>query len=695
MFPPLLKRAGWTGFIAAVAMAMTAAAQPPPVVLTNAAQVRSLSPAQSAKALPVKLRGVVIDQAAPVGAGAAVILEDDSAGIYLTASGTLLADCHRSDFLEVEGVTDPGQFAPIVKVTKVRHKGTAAIPAPRPVTFQDLITGALDGQWIEISGVVHRCLGPARTNDYWRVYLAANGGMVSVRVRAPRDLLVQEDAEVRVQAVCLYQFNQRRQLVMPVLQIPERMGVEIVKPAPADPFAAPLRPADSLLQFSPENTIGHRVHVHGTVTHARTGSLIWIRDGDSGLQIQTHQTNDLAPGDLVEILGFPAYGSASPLLEDALFKKTGTGPPPAPIPATATSVFNYQDDLVAVAAVISDVQFGEEGMTLTLKADRTEFRAHLKDYRGAARIPDWEIGSRVQVAGICSVIHNEVRPLMGIWSPQSFEILMRSPADLTVQARPSWWTPSHTILVLGCIAGGLMLVSGVIMTLARHRLKEQGRQRAMAESEFAAILAERNRLAREIHDTLAQGLVATSVQLRLARKQSTGAPPALQQHIDSAQQLVQSSLQEARNSIWNMRSQVLEHHDLAAALEGILRQMANGTEVQTQFEVAGQLRRLAPVLENNLLRVGQEAITNATKHAHASRIQVKMDFGDAQFTMTVSDNGCGFDPAKSRSAGLGGFGLVGMRERISALQGKLTVHSQPGQGSEIQVVVPLFGERAA
>ena len=248
---------------------MTTAAQPNPVVLTNAAQVRNLNQSQAALAMPVRLRGVVIDPAAPI--GAAVIIADASAGLYVLGTTNQLSRYHRSDFLEVTGVTDPGQFAPIVKASAVRKIGTAPIPPPRPVTYQELITGALDGQWVEVSGVVHRCLEPARTNDYWRIYLAVNGGMLSARVRSPRNLADQDDAKVRVQAVCLGQFNQKRQLITPVLQVPEHVNVEVIKPAPAFPYDAPLRPADSLLQFSPENTFGHRVHVHGMVTHARAG----------------------------------------------------------------------------------------------------------------------------------------------------------------------------------------------------------------------------------------------------------------------------------------------------------------------------------------------------------------------------------------------------------------------------------------
>jgi len=281
--------------------------------------------------------------------------------------------------------------------------------------------------------------------------------------------------------------------------------------------------------------------------------------------------------------------------------------------------------------------------------------------------------------------------MMGVWQPQSFQLLIRSPADLVVLIAPPWWTPQRTIYALGLVCAALLIASGVGIMLSRRRLNEQARRRQMAEAEFSAILAERNRVAREIHDTLAQGLAATSVQLRLAKKQTAGDTESLNHHIDVAQQLVRESLEEARNSIWNMRSQVLETGDLPAALNGILKQMAQGSELQTALEVAGRPRRFAPVIENNLLRVGQEAITNAARHAGATQLTVALDFGEKQFRLSVSDDGAGFDPANPPRT-TGGFGLVGMRERASELKGELTIRSASGRGTEITLTVPLSGE---
>jgi len=154
---------------------------------------------------------------------------------------------------------------------------------------------------------------------------------------------------------------------------------------------------------------------------------------------------------------------------------------------------------------------------------------------------------------------------------------------------------------------------------------------------------------------------------------------------------VSGSLEEARNSIWNMRSQVLETGDLAGALKNILQQMADGMELATKFEVTGRVRRLAPVVESNCLRAGQEAITNAIRHAQAGQLAVRLEFGEKQFRLVVADDGRGFDPANPPPSG-GGFGLVGMRERAAELKGVLLVRSAPGQGTEISLSVPLAGE---
>ena len=210
----------------------------------------------------------------------------------------------------------------------------------------------------------------------------------------------------------------------------------------------------------------------------------------------------------------------------------------------------------------------------------------------------------------------------------------------------------------------------------------------MAETEFSAMFAERNRIAREIHDTLAQGLGAISMHLEMVKEKLGREPDKVAKHLDIAHQMARQSLGEARNSIWNMRSQVLENADLGEALRGILRQLTDGTEIRDQFTITGNTRRLAPVIENNLLRVSQEAITNAVKHAHAKNISVTLDFKPDEAGLTVRDDGSGFDPAHLPAGSSFRHDRPARTHRADGRQ--MEMDSSPGCGTEVRVHIPIY-----
>ncbi len=679
-----IKTAGLLLGLAGIAMELGAQAAPAAEVLTNVSQIRALSPSQAARALPVRLTGVMMGNAAPD--GQAVIVADQTAGIYILAARDSLTNFHRGDLLDIQGVTDPAEFAPIVKTGTVQKVGTQAIPKAHPVTYQQLTTGALDAQWVEIKGVIRQCFDPAPGSDIQRIIVAVDGGLVPVRISVPKNSWIhQVDAEVRIEAICLYQFNHKRQALSPVLQIPPGVPLWIEKEPPADPYAVPVRSSASLWQFSPEIPQGHRVHLRGVVTFAQPGSLVWIRDESSGFRIQTSQQDNLLAGNEIDVLGFPGSSSSAPLLEDAVFRKISETTPPPPVALSNFSeAYDHQDDLVTLAAKLIEIQTVQNEVALTLEKDGKTFKGIFKFPPAAPVYPDWQVGSQVRIMGICSLVYDESRPQAGVWTPQSFQILLRTPGDLEILQPPPWWTPRHIIYLLGGVALASLLATAWVVWLSR----EQKRRRTMAEREFAAILSERNRLAREIHDTLAQGLGAISMQLELAKSRLPTEANGTGQHLELAHQLVRSNLADARNTIWNMRSQVLETGNLASALTDILQQLSGNTGVEGRMRVNGRLRRLPPVTENNLLRIGQEAITNAVKHAQAKLIQVELHFEDKAVRLVVRDDGRGFDPAQP-PPGESGFGLMGMRERGEELQAQLIVNSASGGGTEVTLVVPV------
>ena len=195
-------------------------------------------------------------------------------------------------------------------------------------------------------------------------------------------------------------------------------------------------------------------------------------------------------------------------------------------------------------------------------------------------------------------------------------------------------------------------------------------------------------MAREIHDILAQGLSAIILHLDLVKDDLCGVSERAAKHLLLAHRVARDSMADAGNAVWNLRSQVLENGDLPSALEGVLKQLTDGTQVSARFESAGVSRRLQPVTENAILRIGQEAITNATKHGRPNSIVVKLDFEDKMVVLCVRDDGCGFDGAGPPSRA-GGFGLRGMRERAAQLGGELRILSRPGQGTEISLAVAV------
>jgi signal transduction histidine kinase len=666
------------------------------ITLTNAEQIRELSATEAASSLPVQLQGVMTTEAGPNGS-LAFVMADSTAGIYILGPTNLPFQLRRGDLLAVDGVTAPGEFAPIAVAKTIRLLGKAPVPTPLKVTFDQMIAGNLDAQPVEFSGVVRSWEPITAANEFgkWHMELAVEGGKLTVGSNGEHPPELQPDAEVRVEGVCFYQVNDKRQVLSPTVLISRDTPVTLLKPAPANPFDAPVRSVASLLQFSPKADYRHRVHVRGVVVYQQPPVGIWIRDETSGLLVQTHQHAEMNPGDGIDVVGYPLYGSETPILEDCIFKRFGPGPAPAPVALTdLNQAFNHEEDLVSIDALLTEVQPILEGWSFTLEKNGTAFKAILPlPLQERAKEP-WSPGSQLRITGICSLISDDSRPVIsGVWRPHAFQILLRSPDDLTVIVPPPWWTPRHIVFLFALITGISLVAATIVMVTTRLRLREQAARRATAEAEFSAILSERNRMAREIHDTLAQGLAATSVQLMLAKKNINGGPDPLKHHLDTAQQLVRHSLNEARNSIWNMRSHILETNDLEGAVKTVLKHFCEGTGVETTMEHLGNPQRFAPVVENNLLRVAQEAISNALKHSHAKKIAVKLEFGEKQFRLIVLDDGTGFDPGASPDH-RGGFGLVGMRERATELKGDLKVTSDPVKGTEVILAIPLAGEPA-
>src|SRR6266567_6536460 len=222
------------------------------------------------------------------------------------------------------------------------------------------------------------------------------------------------------------------------------------------------------------------------------------------------------------------------------------------------------------------------------------------------------------------------------------------------------------------------------LAIQRARLSAE---RTSAATRLATI-EERNRLAREIHDTLAQGLAAITLQLETADALATARPERAQEAIRRALSLARSNLEEARRSVMNLRAAPLQNKTLIEALAALVQEGCTDptVDVQYSYSPATAFPTLPARLEEGIYRIAQEALTNACKHARAQHIDVTLTVEDQYLHFVVQDDGCGFDPDKVTGIGSEGhFGLTGMAERVKLLGGSICISSEPGAGTCIAV----------
>jgi signal transduction histidine kinase len=209
-------------------------------------------------------------------------------------------------------------------------------------------------------------------------------------------------------------------------------------------------------------------------------------------------------------------------------------------------------------------------------------------------------------------------------------------------------------------------------------------EQLVTQAREAGVLDERQRMAREIHDTLAQGLTGIITQLQAA-EQASADPAGWRRHFDAATRLARESLTEARRSVDALRPEPLQTARLSEALAGVAERWTALHGIPVQVKTTGTTRPMPPDVEFALLRAAQEALANVARHAHATRVGLTLSYLEDEVALDVRDDGRGFDLPK---LGGGGFGLVAMRQRIESLAGTLQVESEPGEGTAISACVP-------
>jgi signal transduction histidine kinase len=664
------------------------------ICLTDAQQVRELDPKTAAQNIPVRMLGVVTYYDALL---FNLFIQDSTTGIFVLVSPDIHTNIAAGQEIEVEGVSDKGDYAPIVRASAIHVLGKANLPIPRRVSSDQLFTGMEDSQWIEVSGVVR-----SATILNGRRYL--NFAMNGQRIMAYVQNLSQSDttqlinATVRLRGVCYSRYNMKRQLRVPWLAISSLLNIVIEKPPPGQPKEVSIA---SLAQFNSVGYYGNLVKVSGVVTLQKSDGGLFIQNRGYGLYVQLAQSAKLVPGDRVTVSGYSALGQYVPILEDATVQFLSHSNPPSPIATDLSTLLRAPEDsdglLVRVEASLMNLVASAGRETLVLESSNSVFTATLENVEADKYFKSLKIGSQVSLTGVF-VAKSPEKWVPGVAEsqepsttkiltppPESIQVLLRSFADIGIIRQPSWWTLSRLIWML-CFMSLVLLAGLAWMVMLDRRVRQQTRviqQKVWREG----VLEERDRIAREFHDTLEQELAAINIQLGAVEAQFRQSPQTAFQQLELARNMTSHSLSEARRSIWDLRSHLLENRNLATAIQDMAASLSSNTDIKIAVQFFGAARKLPALMEHNLLRIAQEALANAFKHSHAKKIVVNLNYDPQELQLRIQDDGVGFDIPTAGSANNGHFGLLDMKERAEKIGASCSINTQPGKGTEIIVTV--------
>lgn len=660
--------------------------------LHTVAAVRGLSMEQTKENIPVHLQGVItfFDESL-----FSHFIQDQTAGIYFrfplnVAPPALLP----GQVVDLKGVASPGEYAPVVLVKRVKVIGKAPLPPAKPVTYEQLASGAEDSQFVQINGVV-RSVKPLENSDYYRIEMVTGGGRLQIYarklpVKIPGDL---PDSTVRVRGVCSTQFNHQRQLFAIRLMVPRPEDLQVEIPAAKNPFNVKSRPIGSLLQFMPQQTYGHRVKVRGTVIYFEPGDSLFIQDGHQGVEVQTKERAPLSLGDDVEVLGFVHQGDYTPILEDAVYRKVG--PPkqitPHHINTDEALKGNYDCQLIQISGNLIDRSRHGSEQYLILQQSNFIFQASLK--RGDAHnyFANLENGSRVEVTGVCRIDPGKWQAGTD-WRAKSFSVLMRSPDDVTLLKAPPWWTLKRVIWIAGALLFVTLAAFGWVVVLRRkvadrtRELEVQIRQRQFAERR-REIEQERARVAHDLHDDLGAGLTEVNMLSALAKSPMTSAAEK-NRYLDDLNDLAGRMVTSLDEIVWAMNPRNDTIASLASYFGAYAQRLLDLASVACGLDMAEDLPDypLDPKFRQELFFSFKEALTNVVRHAGAGQVWLRIFVKGGNLVVEVADDGTGFEANKRQP---GDDGLVNMKDRLKSLGGSCEITSSPHNGTTVRFCAPL------
>ncbi len=645
--------------------------------LVEVGQIQSLSKDEAARHLPVRIQGVVTSRA-PL-SFRYLTIQDETRGIFVRQAPTLLSPPNVGEFCELVGYTDAGDFAPIVVAEEVTVLGQGRLPAPARPTWNELINGSMDIQWVEFQGLV-----TGVKSNTLALFLPEGKLNVEVGAYSEAQLRALAGSVIRLRGVLFAAWNTNRTVELGHLVMRNvTFGIDVM--APANPFEVPLKGWSELYQFDSRATPFQRVKVAGVVTYADF-HRVFLADSRHGIRVLTVAAAEVAFGDLVEVAGYPEISGPAPLLRESVVRKTGHSPGLVPLAfdGNETHQESFDSMLVKISATLMGMHAEPGARVLEMNAGGHLFLARIPDTGKDAWL---RVGSQLALTG---VLLGKTTTSGASSQPSGFELLMSSPAQVVLLSQPSWWTPQRLLIIVGILLAILTLSAAWISQLHRlveqrtHELQQETHEREIAERE-QALETERSRIARDLHDDLGSSL--TEITVLATKGQRVEAKADLMVLLRAISAKARGLVSALDIIVWAVDPKDNSLASVADYLGDFASEYLSHSVITCRFDIPVALPAI--VLEgrsrHGLLLAVKETLNNIERHAQSTEVEFHMTYADNRLEIIISDNGKGFDLHARR----GGNGLNNLPLRLSKLGGGYAISSTPGRGTTVAMTLNL------
>ena len=559
------------------------------------------------------------------------------------------------------------------------------------------LSGEYDNMAALMRGVVRDAFLDENDSRYYYLTLLVNDELIycAVRVSSGEDMRSFIGAEVVAKGVVTPYVHGNRTQIGRTFQIRKPSDIRVVKPAPSDPFAVP--EMSPLRREHPARLalLGRR-RAKGRVLAAWDGRRILLATSDGHVSnVELAEGPLPAAGAFIEIAGFPETDLYRVNFTRAIWRKC----------KVESEKCKVVDEAVAVTP--DDIATRTDGVVCI----DANFHGRIVRLRGTvAKIPDDGVpsfyldcvgrlvaveadatgtalngivpGCTVDVTGVCVMETENWRPNAPFPRMKGFFLVLRGPDDLAVIARPPWWTARRVAFAAFALFAAFLAALIWNVALRRRANALFARFRAANEARLSAEtrMRERNALATELHDTLAQNLAGTMFQIKAAGMSARRhGDSETGEKIGIAASSVHSCLSQLRDNLWDLRNGLSAGEDLAEAVGRAVRPHLHGAALRLEMELGGA--KFGESFAHAVLCVLRELVINAVRHGKATNVVVMGRRDGGGFAFSVSDDGCGFDFASARGVEEGHYGLQGVRERIRQFGGELRIESAAGKGT--------------